>query len=135
MKLLYNESATILPKRVKGVLYSFHQNVWRLSLFRGLFSGFHVLSLLVTTTLQMRTPSHFWAISPSPPKNRGKSRRIQSRDIKHILYPRLFVKYEPFSCIGPYYRPTERTNKINNVRVCLGMSHRACFYSWECRPH
>ena len=34
MKLLYNESATLLPKRVEGVLYSFYQNVWRLSLFR-----------------------------------------------------------------------------------------------------
>ena len=78
---------------------------------------------------------HIFGQFPHLLENRGKSRRIQSRDIKHILYPRLFVKYEPFSCIGPYYRPTERTNKINNVRVCLCMSHRACFYSWECRPH
>ena len=77
---LNNQSATLPQKWVKGDLHIFHQNVGQSSLFRKNISHFHMLSHLVTTTHQIRAPSHIWQNLRQfshLPENMGTRRQIQ----------------------------------------------------------
>jgi len=116
MKFLY-ESAT-LPKWVNRDLCSFHQNVGGdYPSFEIIFSGFHLLSHSVMTTLQMRASSHCGAISPSPARKRGRADESNYGILKLLHTPNcLWNTYEPsihwfWDPLGNKEKNKQRTNK------------------------